>query len=304
MALPLEEMGTFVRAAEQGSLSAAARSLGVPKSTVSRRIARLEAALGVELVRRTSRTFRLTEAGEALLRRAGPAVRDLEEAARGAGDLSGEPSGELRLTAPVDVGTSEPFVRFLVQFAARHPGIQVNLDTSDRFVDLDAEGFDVAVRMHSGPLDDRSGLKVRRLGQVEAGVYASPEYLAAHGTPAHPRELVAHRAVSVDRTPIRDAWPLLGPGDAAPTWYPVRPAFLGHSLGFLPAALASGAGVGFLFHLLAADLLAAGRVVRVLPEWRGPAATVSVLWPATRHVSPRVRALLDAFEEGPFVCGA
>lgn len=291
--MSLEAIGTFVVAAERGSLSAAARALGVPKSTVSRRIVRLEAELGVELVRRTSRTFRLSEAGEVLYRRSAPAVRDLEEAARSACDAAAQPTGELRLAAPLDLGAAYPFASLVSNFTQAYPQVRVSVDLADRFVDLAAEGYDLAIRVHARPLDDRAGLRVRRLGRAGCGLYASPAYLERHGTPQHPAELVHHRTVSVSRAEAAAGWPLVAPGATEPEIVPIRPHLLASSIGFVPAALVADAGIGFVFDLLVRDHLAAGRLVRVLPDWPPPSPTMSVVWPASRHTAPRVRAFLD-----------
>src|SRR5690606_11309583 len=150
--MSLEDLASFVAAADQGSLTGAAHALGVPKSTISRRLARLEEALGQQLAWRTSRTFRLTEAGEALYRRSAPALLDLDEALGAARDASTEPAGALRITAPVDLGGSAPMAEAMVRFAQTWPRLQLEVDLSDRVVDLVAEGVDVACRLHTGPL--------------------------------------------------------------------------------------------------------------------------------------------------------
>ncbi len=193
----LEDIGTFVEVAERGSLSAAARELGVPKSTVSRRIARLERELGQELIRRSSRAFRLTEAGDALYRRSAPAIRDLAEATRAVSDAGSEPRGDLRVTAPIDLGTATRFVEFLIAFHDARPQVRLSIDLTDRYVDLAAEGYDLAFRVHSHALEDRATLKMRRIGPFTVGLYASPRYLDRAGRPAHPSELVDHATVGV-----------------------------------------------------------------------------------------------------------
>ncbi|MFZ5479666.1 MAG: LysR substrate-binding domain-containing protein [Myxococcota bacterium] len=293
----LEEIGTFVEAAERGSLTAAAKALGVPKSTVSRRIARLEEELGAELVRRSARSFRLTEAGEALFRRSAPAIRDVREATRRVHDDAAEVSGELRVTVPVDIGASPPLVRLFVAFRAAHPKVRLSIDLTDRLVDLVDEGYDFAFRVHYGQLADRSGLKVRRLTRLTAGLYASRAYLDRRGRPAHPDALADHDAVTLDRPMVRDRW-VLRRGEEEGE-FPIRPVILANGMAFVPAAVDAGAGIGLVPDVVAALLKDAERV---LPDWEMPAVELSLLWPASRVASPRVRAFLD-FAAGHADCG-
>jgi DNA-binding transcriptional LysR family regulator len=286
----LEDIGTFVEAAERGSLTAAARELGVPKSTVSRRIARLERELGQELIRRSSRTFRLTEAGEALFRQSAPAIRDLAEATRAVAEAGSEPQGDLRITAPLDLGSAPPFVALLTEFRVSWPKVRLVVELTDRYVDLVAEGYDLAFRIHSHALEDRSSLKMRRVGPFTVGLYASPRYLDRAGRPAHPRDLQGHEMVGFVR--IGMPWTLIGK-DGERESVTVEPSLLTASMSFVPAALEAGAGIGFVANFIAQASVARGALERVLPEWESPGATLSIVWPASRQTSPRLRAFLD-----------
>jgi DNA-binding transcriptional LysR family regulator len=299
----LDDIRTFVIAARRGSLSGAARDLGVPKSTVSRRIARLEDELGQELIRRSSRTFRMTEAGEALFARSAPAIHDLDEATaivRGAGP---EPAGDLRITAPVDVGSSPAFVRFCVAFRDAYPKIKLTVDLTDRYVDVVAEGYDLAFRIHARPLESRTTLKARKLGPLAIGIYASPAYLKRRGRPTHPSELLDHDVIGVVRPEGGERW-LLRRNDEKPVWFEVRPSLLTSSMPFLPSAVEAGAGLGLVADLVMAPLVDAGTVERVLPEWEVPPATFSLVWPASRVEVPRLRALLDFIAADFPKCGS
>ena len=288
----LEDIGTFVQAAERGSLTAAARELKVPKSTVSRRIARLERELGQQLIRRSSRTFRLTEAGEALYRQSAPAIRDLTEATRAVSEVGSAPRGDLRVTAPFDLGVALPFVQFLVGFRAACPEVRLVVELTDRYVDLAAEGYDLAFRIHSHALEDRSSLTVRKVGPFTVGMYASPRYLDEAGRPTHPSELIHHQTVGFPMLGSPELWTLQTRG-AMPETFPVRPSLLTSTVSFLPAALEAGAGISFVANFIAQSAVARGALERVLPEWEMPAASFSLVWPASRQTSPRLRAFLD-----------
>lgn len=302
--MSLENLASFVTAVDQGSLTGAAKVLGVPKSTVSRRLARLEETLGQQLVLRTSRAFRLTEAGEALYRRSAPALLDLDLAMEATRDAATTPVGALRVTAPVDLGSSAPFASAMARFAARWPRLRLSVDLSDRLVDLVAEGVDVACRLHTGPLEDRASLKVRRLMPLAMGLFATREYLERAGRPDSVSALETHALVRLDRGEHtgrpRGANPLPFFEELAP--HEGGAAATGRSLGlttssmsFAAAAVASGAGIGLLPRLVAEGLPTP--VEQVLPELELAAPTLSLVWPSSRQLSPRVRAFVDFMAE-------
>ncbi len=290
--MALENLASFVMAVDRGSLTGAAKALGVPKSTISRRLARLEEALGQQLVLRTSRAFRLTEAGEALYRRSAPALLDLDAAMDATRDAAAEPVGPLRITAPVDLGSSTAFASAMIRFAATWPRLRLTVDLSDRMVDLVAEGVDVGCRLHTGPLEDRASLKVRRLRQLEMGLFATRDYLDREGRPDHVEALNTHALVRIELPGGSSPWPLLG--QLPDLEGPDRPAGSGlttTSMNFAAAAVAAGAGIGLLPVLVANALPTA--VERVLPELDVAAPTLSLVWPSSRQLSPRVRAFVD-----------
>ncbi len=187
----LEDLAHFVAVASLKSFRGAAKAMNVPKSTVSRRVAALEATLHARLLQRTTRSVTLTPAGEALFEKAAPALELLSTAERVLGELGQEPQGPLRVSAPLNVA-EHLLGPLLPRFLKEYPKVVLTLDASDRSVDLVAEGFDVVVR--AGPLAD-SSLQVRQLGVGTSGVFASPGYLAAHGTPKHPRDLTSHAVI-------------------------------------------------------------------------------------------------------------
>ncbi len=165
----LNDLATFVRVAELGTISAAARAEGVPKSTISRRVARLEDDLGVELLRRSARSFTLTNEGQSLRARAVGAVRELESAANALVDLPSEPTGRLVITVPADLATAPVVIDLFVEYRERYPAVQLEVQMMDRFVDLVTEEIDVALRVHPSaivPGDD--ALIARSLGVMQA----------------------------------------------------------------------------------------------------------------------------------------
>jgi DNA-binding transcriptional LysR family regulator len=287
----LPNLAVFVAVANALSFSVAARRLGMPVSTVSRRIAQLEASVGLQLLRRTSRTVELTEAGAAYLVR----CRAIVEAAEAAHeDLDGRrvaPSGELRLSATPDF-SSTYLTPFLIGFAARHPEVRFLLDLTPRTVDLVGEGFDVAIRI--GPLAD-SQLTVRTLATVRPALYASPAYLAAAGTPTHPRDLAGHATLRLLLAGGPQArWRLERHGERVDV--EVSGRFVANNVRCLRELAVGGLGITPIDPTVAAPLVAEGALVPVLPGWAPPPAAVQALLPS-RLVPARTRVFLDEFHE-------
>lgn len=278
----LAEIETFLRVAEAGSLAKAARQLGLPTSTVSRRVARLEAELGEALLLRGARSLALTDAGNAIVTRCAGPLRDIDEAARAVRDHDDEPEGELRITAPSDLASTAPFVALIQGFRAAWPRVRVRLELGDRVVDLVAERVDVAFRAHLGRLPDSSTLVARRVADLEGGVYASPAWVAAHGEPRTPADLRQLPCLAHSRAGT--SWTLTGPETVEVRVFPV---IVANDLNFLRQAMEAGAGVG-----LFPSLFAGPGLVRLLPEWRTPAGGLSLLWPKGSY-APRVRRFVE-----------
>lgn len=271
-----EDLRTFVLVAERGTFSEAAERLGVLTSTVSRRVARLEQDLGVALLSRSARSFELTDDGRALAARCAPAMQELEEARRDLGDSSDEPRGELRISAAVDLAGSPFLAGMLTGFRRAHPGVEVSLGATNRWVDLSNDGVDVAFRSHAESLPDDDHVLVRRLGAVSFRIYASPSLPGAAGgrVDAAEHPIACHAAVH------RDRWP-------------AEPAVTADDFGAVAALLSAGAGIGALPDFLAAPLVGAGRLVEVDVGWSVPDAALSLLWLRSRHLAPRVRVFVD-----------
>jgi DNA-binding transcriptional LysR family regulator len=283
----------FARIVEAGSFSAAATRVNLPKSTVSRRIALLEARLGERLLQRTTRKLMVTEFGASLLEHARKVVEESEAAGALAQHRQAAPSGRLRISLPADfanLGMSDMIGRFL----ERYPAVNVELDLSPRRVDLVAENFDIAIRM--GDLPDDATLAARRVTLQRFGLYASPGYTAVRGLPEHPDDLSGH-----------DLLCLLSRGGGPAPWVLTRgkvrwqrelPARLtANSPDLLARIACSGAGIAASSELFAAPLVKTGELVRVLPEWDLPAAIGWAVFPGRRLMPAKTRAFLDMMEE-------
>lgn len=277
----LINLQTFVIAAELGTFAAAATRLGVPKSTVSRRVAQLEEELGLGLVERTARAFELTDDGRALATRVGPALDEIAEVERGLGDEPTQLRGVLRLSTTLDFACTGYFSGLVAEMSVRHPKVRLEVRVGQRVVSLVEEGFDLAFRNHAGPLPERSELVARRIGRLTLGLYASPEYLSDAPPLEGWESLAAHRIVSFGG---------LVDGD-----WPAAPSVVVDEFQPLAALLERGAGVGVLPDFVAAPALRARRLRRLSVEnrQRYPWVDLSLVWVRSRHLAPRLRAFID-----------
>jgi len=290
--IDLNDVATFVRVAEDGGFTAAARALRVPKSTVSRALARLERELDVRLVQRTTRAFALTDAGKGYYERVRGAVAQVAEASADAADRSDEPRGTVRITAPVDLG--EAFLAdVIVRFVEKYPEIRFDVSLTARVVDLVAEGFDLALR--ASPMGD-SSLVVRKLGPAHMGLFASPDYLARKGEASRVEDLASHDFVAFRATGLRNPLTLVGPGGAEHSLHvPETSAVTADDLLFVNAAVTSGAGIGLLPLFFSSCTAAFERkgLTRVLPAWSVRGTPLHLVAPAGRHEPRRVRLFRD-----------
>ncbi|HEU4411787.1 MAG TPA: LysR family transcriptional regulator [Polyangiaceae bacterium] len=291
----LDDLGAivaFVRVVDARSYSAAARLVGATTSALSKRVARLEGALGVRLLERTTRRLAPTEAGSAFYERCLRVLDALGEAERAATQLGGGARGTLRLSAPVIFGELHvaPLVPPLLE---RHPGLGVELSLSDRYVDLVDEGFDLALRI--GRLAD-SSLAARRLGRVPAVVCASPAYLERRGVPRAPDELAGHECLRYSLAGAGREWRLRGPDGKERAYAAGGRCSLNHGGAMREVAIAGG-GLAHLPLFLVADALASGRLCAVLDAYRGPDFGLYAVYPAGRAPTPKVRAAVEFFAE-------
>jgi len=280
----LNHVAVFVAVAEAGSFTGAARALGVPKSSISRAIAGLEAELGVRLLHRTTRQVSLSTTGAALYERAAAPLSQLRSSLGELPDLEDEPSGDLRVTATADIATAL-LADVIARFTARYPGVRVDLWLTNRVVDLVAEGFDVAFRIwRSGRLRDSSML-AQKVMPLSIQLFASPSYLARRGAPRSPADLASH-----DWLEIRKSGPLrLESGDAVETVVG-KGRLVSDDMFFAREALRAGVGIGVLPAFLAEPDVVAGALVRVLPRWTVPTGALWMVSPSGRHVPKKVSA--------------
>ena len=283
----------FARIVEAGSFSRAAERVQLPKSTVSRRIALLEQKLGERLLQRTTRKLMVTEFGASLLEHARKVVEEVEAAGALAQHRQAAPSGKLRLSVPGDFANSS-LHEVIARFIARHPAVSLEMDLSPRRVDLIAENFDIAIRM--GDLPDDASLNARPINLEYFGLYAAPAYLARHGLPEHPDDLLKH-----------DLLCMLARSGAAPSWVLTRgklrwerqlaARLTANSPDLLARMACTGAGIAASSSVFAHPHMDKGELVRVLPEWDLPTASGWAVFPGRRLMPAKTRAFLDLMEE-------
>lgn len=292
--LSANDLLLFAHVAEAGSLASAARRLGVPKSTLSKRLSELERRLGARLVHRTSRAFRLTDVGREVDEHARAALAAVEAAEAAVRRRLAEPSGTVRLTASVPTVQFELAGR-LPRLARAFPKLRLSVHATDRFVDVAREGFDIAIRSHFEPLAD-SGLVQRRLRSAPVVLVASPRYLEARGVPSKPSDLDAHDALLAG--PALTTWRLRRDDKEEATVTPLARMVADESL-LLMAAAAEGLGVAPLPEPFCLTHLASGQLVRVLPGWAAGEVTTTLLTTHRRGQLPAVRAVIDFLLDGP-----
>lgn len=285
------EMTAFLTAAREGSLSAAARALQLTPSAVSRIVARLEARLGVQLIVRTTRSFRLTAEGEAYARSARRILAEIDEAERSIAD-QGCPRGRVRISMPAAYARLV-MVPLLAEFAKLHPGITLDLEASDELADVMGGKVDVAIR--SGPLAD-SPLTARRLGETGRSVVASPAYLAREGTPETPADLALHNCLDFGFRRAEPGWPFRD-GDGT-TILPVRGNMTANSGETLVQLARDGHGITRVGTFHVADDLAAGRLVTVLDAFNpGDREALHAVFVGGAAMPARIRVLVDFLAE-------
>ncbi len=295
------EMETFVAVVEGGTFSAAARALGVPVSTVSRQVTRLEERLDARLLNRTTRRLTPTESGQRYFERCRRIVAEAREADEEVRQLHGAPRGLLRIAAPPSGLRATTVEELVSAFLMRYPDIEVELTAESRFVDLLAEGYDLALR--GGILRD-SSLIARRLLRMRTGLVASRAYLERRGRPRRVADLARH-ALVVQRAPGRPPrWPLSSRGTLA-----VRGRLTTNDLSVSRAAAVAGVGIAYVPLLLVDEELARGVLETVLPNAVGRDADgLHLVYPQGRLLAAKVRAFIDfaiAFfaDRGPITAG-
>jgi DNA-binding transcriptional LysR family regulator len=294
----IDEMTAFVRIVEAGSISRAAEQLGMAKSGVSRRLAELEARLGVRLLNRTTRRSSLTDAGRSYYEGAVKLLSDLAELDAVVADSEASLEGRLRLAAPLSFGLGH-LTPAIEAFVRENPGVMVDIDFSDRQVDLVAQGVDLAIRI--AELRD-SSLRARRICPIRLMLCASPAYLERHGTPRNPEDLVRHRILHYDigGGPVLR----LADGHGGERHLPVRPQLVANNGDFLRDMAIAGHGIILTPTFIAWQAVAVGELVPLMRDFWPPHLNAYAVYPQSRYLSRRARSfiefLAERFGENPY----
>lgn len=285
-------MQAFARVVETGSFVRAAERMEMSTSSLSRLVADLETHLHARLLNRTTRKLSLTETGQAFYERCVQLLADLDEAEALASRATAQAHGTIRLTCPHNLA-AQPLAPAIASFITRHPAVKFDVSVSDRVVDLVEEGFDLAIRVGAvrGEL-----LVARKLGATELVLCAAPSYLAAHGAPKTPADLARHQVMTYAYSPTPRVWQLR---DADGQSHEVRVQGPLHANSGELAIGAAAAGLGIVFEpaYMVGPALADGRLVRVLPDHRGPTLDIWAVYPSRRHLSAKVRLFVAHLAE-------
>jgi DNA-binding transcriptional LysR family regulator len=288
----LNAVAVFAKVVDLKSFRAAALALGAPPSTVSARVAQLEGQLGVRLLERTTRTLHLTHAGAAYYRSITAPLEALHAAQQTVDDLKMDPSGPLRVTTTVD-GGQFVLAPILVEYMRRYPKVELDVELTDRRVDLIEEGFDLALRM--GDLPD-SSLVARKLGTPgRLCVYASPDYVKHHGEPLRPQLLEKHDCLIMNSQAEPATWTFQVKRKAVRI--SVRPRASANSFVLLRELAVAGMGIVRLPDFIAAPAVAAGQLQPLLQPYVPAASTWQIVFPSARYLSPKLRALVELLEQ-------
>ncbi|MFZ6719686.1 LysR substrate-binding domain-containing protein [Undibacterium sp. Ji49W] len=288
----LKAMEIFVEVARQRSFSAAGRHLGISRAMVSKHIMQLEAELGARLLHRSTREVSLTELGQAYLEPCSASVEQARQARLVISQAGHELAGGIRIQAPSSFG-SEWLADALARFALLHPRLQPTLHVDDNLLDPFKHGFDLSIRV--GGIPDSRGLHMRRLAPCRGILCASPAYLAQHGMPAHPEQLLQHRCLHFSHLTQGNTWHFERAGEHLAI--DITPGFSSNNGKVLHQAALRGLGIVYDTSFLAWRDLLEGRLIPVLTDWALPLNDFTALYPATHKVAPKVRALIDFLVE-------
>ncbi|MCW9059860.1 MAG: LysR substrate-binding domain-containing protein [Gammaproteobacteria bacterium] len=288
--IDLNDYFYFVHVVEKQGFSPAARALDMPKSRLSRHVTRLEERLDTRLIQRTSRQFKVTEAGQVFYQHARALIEEMEEAEAAIQSRKESLSG--RVTMSCSVGVAQFAIKDLVfDFLEKHPKVELVQQVTNQAIDLVSSGIDMAIRGHTEALPD-SALIQRHLANVSWHLFASPEYLARTGTPESPYDLLKRQSLKVGWQPVTGHWSLEHT-DGLKTTIPFSPQLCSDDMATLKQAAAKGLGIVSLPSYICRDELKDGSLVRVLPDWIAGNAQLSLLMPSRRGQSPAVRVLAD-----------
>lgn len=285
----LNDILSFAAVVEHKGFSAAARVLGRPKSSISRHVDRLEARLGVRLLERSTRRVRLTEVGGAYYDHCKAALAGLVSAERDVAIYRADPVGIVRVTCPAGIAR-QAMPRLIAGFLARYPEVRVQLQVTNRAIDLIQETIDVAIRARL-QLDDES-LTMRRLGASQLIFVVSPGFVVANVMPSDPASIIALPFLSFREQPERQTWTIRGPEGASQT-ITFDPILWTSEFEVLIEAVCAGRGIALLPAEAVRHAMAEGRLTRVLPEWHSEDVTIYLVFPTARGLRPAVRAFIE-----------
>lgn len=287
-------MQVLLTVVECGSFTAAARTLDLPKSSVSRRVTSLEERLGIRLLQRTTRSVRLTTAGQVYFETASRLLRELDELETLVAGFSEQPRGTLRLTCPS--GFASANTALFAEFGKRHPEVRLAIEETDRFVDLVGEGFDLAFRGGRSPEASLSGF---RLLSSERIMVASPEYLTRRGRPERLKDLGEHDLLNLGPR-HKDSWQLISGKKESEV--EIMATFATNNLRMLQQAAEGGMGLALLPRVNCQNHLREGTLVHVMADYTASPGVLWVVYPSARGLASAVRAFIDLTKEWPFLC--
>jgi DNA-binding transcriptional LysR family regulator len=291
---PLDDFYYFAKVVEHGSYAKAGRSLGIPKSRLSRHVSALESRLGVRLVHRSTRRFAVTDVGHEVYGHALAMLAEADAAVEAVEFARAEPRGIVKASCPVALAQTA-LARILPEFMARHPRVKLMLHVSNRRVDVVTEGFDAALRVRTHPSGE-DGLVMRSFREMCELLVASRDYLDRAARPERPEQIAELETLGFAPEAERQAWDLIGPAGES-----VRidhtPRLVCHDFVVLRSAALEGLGVALLPESVARADLDSGKLERVLPAWNVPQGICHVVFPSRRGMLPAVRAFIDFLAE-------
>lgn len=291
--LDLKDVYFFVQVVDRGGFTSAGEVLRLPKSTLSHRVKELEASLGVRLINRTSRQFAMTEVGQEFYQYAMNLLRSAEVAEEAMRQRLAEPSGVIRVTTAAEIAQFA-LRHVLPTFLSENPKVKIVETATDRLVDIVGEGFDLAIRGHTGQLQD-SNLIQHPLAKAPWYLFAGPEYLGRMSVPAEPEDLMTHSLIGmVSKGPLQ--WHLQGP-DKRTVTVPIDPRFQSNSLISLKEAACANIGIAALPGYICQTELKAGALRQILPQWIAADARITALIPYRIGLLPAVRTMVDYLAE-------
>jgi DNA-binding transcriptional LysR family regulator len=288
--LDLNLLMTFLDIVNAGSITQTALRLHMPKATVSRKLRQLEQQIGAVLLKRGPQRVELTEVGQALFQHCDRIASEVADASNVAAAMQSRLKGAMRISIPFGVGNTW-MSQALARFALMYPDLKLTIDVTNRWVDVSEEPYDLAVYIG---LPRNEHLPMRRLEEVPRGVYASPEYLERNGVPKTLSDLLHHESIALENQLAEGVWSFVTPNGDTNT---VTPRMTSTDILVVHEMVMAGLGLGIFTQTLAAAGERAGRLVRVLPEWRIPAVPVVAMFLERRHMPQRVRTLIDCLAQ-------